>query len=121
MRWCLKRKTRWGAEQGWSYCVPRMCASLASQLARKTLMSVHTCGDCRSAEASVAEPCWAHSNIQHLPDLCCSLLLPLQAFYVGISRSHSDRLIYIHIGEARAGTSYGGAPLRTCALIFCTF
>lgn len=23
----------------------------------------------------------------------------LQSFYVGISRSHSDRLLYIHIGE----------------------
>jgi hypothetical protein len=30
--------------------------------------------------------------------LCIYRLPPSQAFYVGISRSHSDRLIYIHSG-----------------------
>jgi hypothetical protein len=30
------------------------------------------------------------------------LLLLLQSFYVGMSRSHSDRLVYIHIGEWHA-------------------
>lgn len=39
------------------------------------------------------------------------LLLLLQAFYVGMSRSHSDRLVYIHIGEPLVCTGVHGCVL----------